>query len=189
MEASWLARNGVVLAFYVVVILLLIINRKKFEFQGIAALKRTKFGVKWMQAFSKKHKETIKILGYCGIGVGFAGMIFIFGYVIKALWDFFFAPAAPAAFSLVLPGVNVPGAAIFIPLWVLVPLFIVVLIHEAGHGVVAKAFGVPIKHTGIVFFGPLAGAFVEPDEKKLKKADDIVRFSVFAAGPFANALT
>lgn len=189
MVAEWWLNNGITVAFYVLVILLLIIYRKKFEFQGIAALRKTKFGIAWMQKFSKKHKETIKIFAYCGIGIGFAGMLFIFGYVFKALYDFFFSPSAPAAFSLVLPGVNVPGAAIFIPLWVLIPLFIVVVIHEAGHGIVSKAFGVPIKTTGLVFFGPLAGAFVEPDEKKLEKKSDVVRFSVFAAGPFANALT
>jgi membrane-associated protease RseP (regulator of RpoE activity) len=42
--------------------------------------------------------------------------------------------------------------------------------------------------SGIVFFGPLIGAFVEPDEKKLRKQSDVVQYSVFAAGPFSNML-
>lgn len=189
MLPEWWIQNGLTVAFYVAVVLLLIIYRKKFEFQGIAALRKTTFGIAWMKRFSAKHTEGLKILGYCGIGIGFAGMLFIFGYVLKTLYDFFVMPTGPAAFSLVLPGVNIPGSPLTIPLWVLIPLFIVVVIHEGGHGLIAKAFGVPIKTTGLVFFGPLAGAFVEPDEKKLDKQPDVTRFAVFAAGPFFNILT
>lgn len=189
MLSDWWIKNGITLGFYVLVIALLFIYRKKFEFQGIAALKRTKFGLKFINKYSKKHNETIKLLGLTGIGIGFAGMIFIVGYVLKGLYNLVFVPSAPATLSLVLPGVNIPGAAIHIPLWVLIPLFIVVVIHESGHGLVAKAFKIPVKNTGIVFFGPLAGAFVEPDEEKLKKAPDHVKYAVFGAGPFANALT
>lgn len=189
MISEWWMQNGLTVAFYVAVVLLLLIYRKKFEFQGIVALRKTNFGVAFMKRWAKKRKETFRLLGYIGVGIGFAGMVAIFGYVFKALYDFFFQPAAPAAFSLVLPGVNIPGSAIVIPLWVLIPLFIVVVIHEAGHGLIAKSFGVPIKSTGFVFFGPLAGAFVEPDEEKLKKSSDIVKYAVYAAGPFFNALT
>lgn len=185
----WL-ENGITVAFYVLVILLIIIYRKKFEFQGrIIALRKTKIGIKWINKFATKHAELLKVIGYSGIGIGFAGMLFILWYVIKGLYTLFVQPAAPATFALVLPGVNVPGSPIAIPLWVLIPLFIVVLIHEAGHGVIAKAHKIAIRSTGIVFFGPLAGAFVEPDEKQLKKSSDVVQYSVFAAGPFANALT
>jgi membrane-associated protease RseP (regulator of RpoE activity) len=136
-----------------------------------------------------KQKERFKILGYIFIGVGFLGMVFIFGYVFYSLYQLFFVPSAPASFSIVLPGVHVPGSAIFIPLWVLIPLFFVVLIHESGHGLVARANGIKIKSTGLVFFGPLAGAFVEPDEKQLEKSPDHVKYSVFAAGPGINFLT
>ena len=182
--------NIITIGFYVLVIALLIIYRKKFDFQGkIIAMRRTKFGVNFINKCAKKHKETIKIFGYIGIGVGFIGMIYIFIYVLGAVLKLFTQPDGPAALSPVLPGVNIPGSPLFIPLWVLIPLFIVIVLHELGHGLVAKAHGLPIKSTGFVFFGPLAGAFVEPDEKKLQKAKDDVQYSVFAAGPFANALT
>ncbi|MCF7799153.1 site-2 protease family protein [Candidatus Woesearchaeota archaeon] len=182
--------NILTIGFYVLVILLLVIYRKKFDFQGkIIAMRRTKFGVKFIDKYAAKHKETIKILGYVGIGVGFIGMVYIFIYILGAVVKLFTHPAGPAALSPVLPGVNIPGSPLFIPLWVLIPLFIVIVLHELGHGLVAKAHGLKIKSTGFVFFGPLAGAFVEPDEKKLQKANDVVQYSVFAAGPFANALT
>ncbi|MFP4523135.1 MAG: site-2 protease family protein [Candidatus Woesearchaeota archaeon] len=186
---EYLANNWLTIAVYLTIIILLVINRKKFDWEGIIALRKTKFGIPFLNRYAKKHQQTVKLLGYCFIGLGFAGMIFIFGYVLFALYQALFVPTAPASFSLVLPGVNIPGSAIFIPLWVLIPLFIVVLIHEAGHGLVARAHGVKVKTTGIVFFGPLAGAFVEPDDKQLEKKDDVVKYSVFAAGPGMNFLT
>ena len=48
---------------------------------------------------------------------------------------------------------------------------------------------VNIKNSGIAFFGPILGAFVEPDEKKLSRKNDFAQHSVFAAGPFSNLLT
>jgi membrane-associated protease RseP (regulator of RpoE activity) len=180
----------ITIIFYTVVILLLVIYRKKFEFQGkIIALRRLKFGITFMQKLAKKHQETFKLLGYAGIGIGLAGMIFMLYTLGDAFINLFLLPDAPAAVAPLIPGVNIPGSPLNIPLWVIIPLFFVVLIHEAGHGLVAKAHKIPIVSTGIVFFGPIVGAFVEPDEKKLKKASDVVKLSVFAAGPFFNALS
>ncbi|MGM5481050.1 MAG: site-2 protease family protein [Nanobdellota archaeon] len=190
MVYEFLAEHWLTLSFYVIIIALLIIYRKKFEFQArIIALRRTKFGIRFINKYSKKYRELIKLLGYIGIGVGYVGMIYISVFVIKAFVKLFTQPKAPAALSLVLPGVNVPGSPLSIPLWVIIPLFIVVVIHEAGHGLVAKAHKIPIKNTGIAFFGPLAGAFVEPDEKKIENSADTTQYSIFAAGPFANGLT
>ncbi|MFW5865706.1 MAG: site-2 protease family protein [Nanoarchaeota archaeon] len=190
MVTEFIAQHWPTLIFYVLIIVLLIVYRKKFEFQArIIALRRTKFGIKFINKYSKKYCETIKLLGYIGIGIGYAGMVFITYFVIDGFIKLFTQPEAPATLSLVLPGVNVPGSPLMIPLWVIIPLFIVVVIHEAGHGLVAKAHKIPIKNTGLAFFGPLAGAFVEPDEKKIEKSADTTQYSIFAAGPFANGLT
>lgn len=182
--------NTITIIFYALVITLLIVYRKKFDFQArIIALYRTKFGLKFIERFATKRSQFIRLLGYIGIGIGFVGMIFILVLILKGAYMLFAQPDAPATMSLVLPGINIPGSPLKIPLWVIIPLFIVVLIHEAGHGLVARANKIPVENTGFVFFGPLAGAFVEPNEKKLKKADDVTQYSVFAAGPFANFLT
>lgn len=187
---DWPLEDKITVIFYALVILLLFLNRKKFEFQAkIIALYRTKFGVNFINKYAEKHRELLKLLGYIGIGVGFVGMIFALWMIGHGLFTLFAQPEAPATFSLVVPGVNIPGSAFRIPLWVIIPLFIVVVIHESGHGLVAKAHKIMIKNTGFVFFGPIAGAFVEPDEKALAKKDDVVEYSVFAAGPFANILT
>ncbi len=187
---NFFIENKWILLFYLAIFLIVYTNRKKFEIQAkVIALYRTKFGVNAIHKFAKNHSEFIKIMGYIGIGVGFIGLITISGMMLKALWDLFFIPHAPAAVSLIIPGVKIPGSSIFVPFWYgIIALFFVVLIHEFSHGIVAASHGLKIKHTGIVFFGPIIGAFVEPDEKEIKKQSDVVQYSIFAAGPFSNVI-
>jgi membrane-associated protease RseP (regulator of RpoE activity) len=53
----------------------------------------------------------------------------------------------------------------------------------------ARVHKVPVKSTGILFFGPIMGAFVQPDEKQLAKKDDTAQYSIMAAGPFFNIIS
>ena len=62
------------------------------------------------------------------------------------------------------------------------------MVHEFSHGIVARAHKIEVKNTGLVFLGPILGAFVEPDEKKLRAEKDIVQYSVLAAGSFSNIM-
>lgn len=176
--------------FYLGIFAIVYFNKKKFEVQsGFIFLLRTKFGLKAIKNFSERHSRLVKFLGYIGIGAGFLGMIFISYMLIKNLYDLLFVSGAVSAVAPALPGVKVPGSPIFIPLiagWI--ALFVVTLVHEFSHGIVASAHGLKIKSTGVVFFGPIMGAFVEPDEKKLEKKPCSVKNSVFAAGPFSNML-
>lgn len=188
---SFLADYKWVILFYLLIILFIIVKRKKFVFQSkIIALYKTKIGLKIIDRIGTKYSEFIKILGYVGIGVGYTGMIIILYFIFKGLYDLIFVPHAPATLSLVIPGVPIPGSPVFVPFWYgIIALFVVVLIHEFSHGIVAKAHGLRVLNSGIVFMGPLVGAFVEPDEKKLRKNSDVIQYSVFAAGPFSNILT
>lgn len=179
-----------VIVFYLAIILIIYFNRKKFEIQsGIIALKRTKIGLKVIDSVGKKHREVLRVLGYIGIGVGFIGMVFVSYLLLSNLYTLLTVPGAQSQVAPAIPGVRIPGSPIYIPLitgWL--ALFIVILVHEFSHGIVATANGLKIKSSGIVFFGPIMGAFVEPDEKKLVKSSDVSQYSVFAAGPFSNVL-
>lgn len=179
-----------VVLFYAIVAIIIYINRKKFSVEsGFILLYRTDFGIKFINKVTDKYSEFIKILGYSAIGIGFAGMIAICVLLIIGLYNLIFVPSAPATLSLVVPGVQIPGSPIFIPFWYgIIALFIVIVVHEFGHGIIAKANGLKIKNTGFGFFGPLPLAFVEPDEKEVVKKDAVVQHSIFAAGPFFNVL-
>lgn len=179
-----------VILFYLIIILFIYFKRRKFQFEAkFIALYRTKFGLKFIDKIATKHSEFIKILGYCGIGIGYTGMLIIMGFIIKGIYELIFVPSAPPVLAPVLPGVPIPGSPIFVPFWYgIIALFFVVLVHEFSHGIVARAHKIPVLNSGIVFFGPLIGAFVEPDEKKIKKQSDVVKYSIFAAGPFSNVI-
>ncbi len=178
-----------IILFYLAVVILLVIYRKRLEFQAkIIILLRTKIGLSFMDFCARKFREWIILLGYVGTGVGFIGMGLIAFLLIKNLYDVFTNPQAISGVSLVIPGVKVPGLGI-LPFWYwLVAIFIIAVVHEWAHGIVARAHNIEVKNTGIVFLGPILGAFVEPDEKKMKKEKDIVQYSVLAAGSFSNIL-
>ncbi len=66
--------------------------------------------------------------------------------------------------NLLIPGINP-----FLPItYTLVALIISVFIHEAGHGIVARVYGIKVESTGIAFvlFVPV-GAFVNLDRDEL----------------------
>jgi len=185
--------------FLIVMSIAIFKNRKNLEIQKIlfpflyAGLFRTGFGIKFMQKISDKYKELIKFLGLCGVGFGFVGMGFIFYSLFQTLYLVISKPSIGSGVALVLPQTTIPGIG-FLPFWYwLIALTVIVIIHEFSHGIVAKANDLKIKSSGLGFFGiiipaiPLA--FVEPDEKKLEKAPDHVKYSVFAAGPMSNIVT
>ncbi|MGV8150528.1 MAG: site-2 protease family protein [Candidatus Woesearchaeota archaeon] len=187
---EWLLQYKWVIIFYLAIAILVYINRKKWQVESkFILIYRTKFGIKFMDKIADNNKELIKTIGYSAIGIGFVGMIVIVGFFIKGLYDLFFVPDALPTMSLVIPGIQIPGSPIFVPFWYgIIALFIVVVFHEFGHGIVARAHGIPVKNTGLVLFGPLPGAFVEPDEKKIKKSPSAVQTSMFASGPFFNVI-
>ncbi|MCP3685610.1 MAG: hypothetical protein GY861_23415 [bacterium] len=179
-----------VLVFYVILFSLVFIFRKKFEIQAkIIALYKTKFGLKLMDKISSKFREPIKLFGYIGIGVGYIGMFFIAYMLLNGLITLFFQPSAPPTISPVIPGFKIPGTDFELPLiQTLLAIFVVAVIHEFSHGVVARAHKIKVKSSGPALFLIFFAAFVEIDENELKKRSDVTQYSVFAAGPFANII-
>src|SRR3989344_7587862 len=175
--------------FYLAIILLLIIKRKKIDVQAkFIFLYRTKLGLKWMDKYANKFREWVILSGYIGVGAGFVGLIVISVLLIKNIVDYFTADTAISGASIVYPGMNIPGLGV-LPFWDwILAIFLIAVIHEFSHGILARAHNVEVKNTGIVLFGPILGAFVEPNEQKLRKEKDIVQYSILAAGSFSNII-
>lgn len=174
--------------FYLGIITFIILYRKRFEMQGIIALYRTKLGISLMDRWGKRYRELIKLLGLCSIGIAYLTLIFSFILIFQSVYLMAKEPLEVDGSPLVLPGVPIMGTGgIVFPLVAgIITLFIIIIVHEFSHGVVARAHDVKIKSSGIVFIGPLIGAFVEPDEKKLTEKNDVATYSVLAAGPVSN---
>ncbi|MEK6869318.1 MAG: site-2 protease family protein, partial [Nanoarchaeota archaeon] len=177
--------------FYSLVLLAVYLNRKKFDVHGkFVFLYRTKFGIGLMDTIANKASRLVKILGYAGVIAGFAGMIFTFIVVLLLTYRLISNQPDASGASPVIPGLPIAGTGIVFPLvtgWLV--LFVIILVHEFSHGIVASAYKIKIKNSGVAFFGPILGAFVEPDEKELAKKKHWMQHSVFAAGAFSNFLT
>tara|TARA_B100000902_G_C27265151_1_gene893100 strand:+ start:193 stop:1287 length:1095 start_codon:yes stop_codon:yes gene_type:complete len=75
-----------------------------------------------------------------------------------------------------------------IPLgWGVMAFVVALVIHEFGHGLLARAHGMRIRSFGLLQLGPLPlGAFAEPQYQELHKAPRKERMRMFAAGPATN---
>lgn len=94
--------------------------------------------------------------------------------------------ACPGVAPLI-PGVEIPGMPITVPLHAWLSLIIILVIHEGMHGIIARREKFNVKSTGVLLLGFLPiGAFVEPDEEQIKKANPKKALRVFSAGPTAN---
>ncbi|MBS3061045.1 MAG: site-2 protease family protein [Candidatus Diapherotrites archaeon] len=90
----------------------------------------------------------------------------------------------------VLPGIEIPNVD-FTPPWeAWISIFLILVIHEAAHGFLARRHNVPIKSAGIIPFGPFPiGAFVEPDENEIHRMEPEKAVQIFAAGPTSNIVS
>jgi hypothetical protein len=66
-------------------------------------------------------------------------------------------------------------------------LVITIIIHEAGHGIVARVYNTKVESTGIVLFlGIPIGAFVNIQQDELNKTTFKQKSAILTAGPLNN---
>ncbi|MDE1855928.1 MAG: site-2 protease family protein [Candidatus Micrarchaeota archaeon] len=83
-----------------------------------------------------------------------------------------------------LPGITLPLAA------GLVTLAIILIVHEFSHGILARVAKVKIKEIGLLVLGFIPiGAFVDPDDKQVKRLSPEHQSRILLAGVSANMLT
>ena len=84
----------------------------------------------------------------------------------------------------------IPGFNPYLPLtYGLAALVITIIIHEAGHGIVARVNNIRVESTGIVLFlGLPIGAFVNIEREELNRATIKQKSAVMTAGPLNNMI-
>lgn len=118
-----------------------------------------------------------------GIAISTGFMILMAGALVYSLKTLMETPSV----SLVVPGVEVPGSPIFIPLLSgLIAIATVLIVHEFSHGILARVEKINLKSIGLLLFAILPGAFVEPDEEELNELDRPARMRIYVAGSMAN---
>ncbi len=187
----------VVFIFLVLLSLFLYFRRKNIVVQKILfpffylILYRSEYGLGLMDSAGKKFRLPLRIFGFVGIIIGFIAMAVISFLMVKTVFDLVFVPKAAAGVAVVVPfDVNVPGFLSVPTLYWIISIFILAVVHEFAHGAMARVHNVHVKSTGFAFFSILIpvipAAFVEPDEKILRKKSLLQQLSIFAAGAFAN---
>jgi membrane-associated protease RseP (regulator of RpoE activity) len=172
--------------------------RSSWKRHGWIFLYHSKFGLRFIDWTAKKFSGILKPLQYVIIASGYiltAGILWMLSF---SAWRYITAPIPDQL-------ANVPPIAplipyfpklfglesIFPPLYFtyfIVALAIVAISHEFAHGIIARLNNIKVKTTGLAFFGPFFGAFVEPDEKKMYSSKKFTQLSILAAGTFANVI-
>jgi membrane-associated protease RseP (regulator of RpoE activity) len=174
-------------------------KRKNLQREGILFLYKTKIGIRLINYIGGKYKKTLNVLQYISIVIGYAlmaGILYILG---KAAYIYLVFPEitdvikAPPLMPLIPYFPRIFGVQSLFPdfyfTYFIIAIVIVATVHEFAHGIFAKAKGLRIKSTGFAFLGPLIGAFVEPDEKKMLKKSKKDQIAILSAGVFANVIT
>lgn len=185
------------IVFILLMAIFLYLNRSKIKMQSVFfpllyfVMLRTKIGLKSMDSFAKRFPRLLTWLGNIGFVIGFFGMAFICYELVKNTVNLLLKPEVAAGVQPVLP-FEAKGV-FFVPfIYWIISIFVIAVVHEFSHGIMARVHGLKIKSSGLAFLGivlPIVpAAFVEPDETRLVKRSVKAQLSVFAAGPFANIL-
>lgn len=188
MVDGWLIAIGLLVAYVVFVVWLVQSGRMaKWNLSlmlGFALMVRTQRGKRLIETLSRP-KALWNAFGDLSTVVTLLGMALMAPLMVLLAWETLTNPAIEALAAneiLVIPGVNP-----FVPLWYgLAALIVTLVVHEGGHGILARANGLRVKSLGLLFAVVPIGAFVEPDEDDLKAAPRRRRLRVFSAGPGVN---
>lgn len=182
-----------VVLFLFILAILIYKDRKNIEFKAGLIIRRSYAGKRFIYEFSRKYENTLRIIGNIGIFVAIIALIYGMYILLNSTYNLITNPIGVARpLRVVLPSVSdikFPGFILGVPFWYwIISVFLVMGIHEPMHAIMARIEKVDIKSFGILFFLVIPGAFVDPDEKQLKRLSIIKKLRIFAAGSFGNFL-
>ncbi len=174
-------------AFIAIVGLLLLKDRKNLTFNYGIIVRRWTRGLELIDALVRGHRKHIIILGNIGVALGVVIGISGVGILI------YLTMQAERVFGLVLPtagNYQIPGPVFSVPFWYwLIAIFIIAVTHETFHAIFIRLEKVPVKNYGILLFLLLPiGAFVDPDNDKIKRLAFTKKLRIFAAGSLINII-
>jgi len=165
----------------------IIVNKKQTRFKKIIILRFSSKLIRKLEDLTQKHKKAFSALSFFSLIISLPIICLVSYFLIIS-----FLKLQPSI-AIVLPsiaGYKYPGPVISVPFfyWI-ITIFLVILIHETLHAVVAISNGIKVKRYGIIYllFFPL-GAFVDINETQLKATKYTTKIKIYAAGSFGNFL-
>ncbi|MCK4997051.1 site-2 protease family protein [Candidatus Pacearchaeota archaeon] len=196
MVSFWVYDVAFMIIFSALVTWFLTTRKKDLSREGIIFMYRTKFGIKAIKYIGDNFKKVLHKMKGLVIGLGFvlmAAMMWMLGTTVAT---YILHPEitklikAPPIAPLIPYFPKLFGMESFFPpfyfTYFIVALAVVAIVHEFSHGIFMRTFGIKIKATGMVFLGPILGAFVEQDDKSMKSKNKLEQMTVLGAGVFAN---
>ncbi len=125
-------------------------------------------------------------------GTSFFMICLIFEKAISIIHDYLVGSSyVSPGVAPIIPGVklkNVPSY-LQVPIYTIISLALIIIIHEAFHGILCRLEKIDLKSYGLLFLGLIPfGAFVEPDEESLNKKSSLQKNKMYAAGSMGNFL-
>jgi membrane-associated protease RseP (regulator of RpoE activity) len=192
--SSWIEKLDVytasVIIFFALLGIIIYKDRKNFEIKYILFMRRTKKGIEILDKIAKP-KLFWKIVSTIGIVVAFylmfTGMYDLVDYGRRLLTRETNVPGVSFIFPTpTSQPISGPGY-ILIPFWFWIVIIASIMFpHEISHGIISRVEKIKVKSAGVLLLAVIPGAFVEPDEKQIKKSKMITKLRIFAAGSFAN---
>lgn len=181
-----------VVVFFAVLAAAIYKDRKNVEFQNyVLAMRRTKRGRRFIDNVARSHPRF-------WLGVSTVATIAAFGFMAYGLYLILLSTQLVISKVITAPAIQfilpVPQAQpvsgigfIGVPFWFWILIVPFVLFpHEFAHGIVARAAKVRIKTVGLIQLLIWSGAFVEPDERQIKKTKLINKLRIFSVGSITN---
>ena len=184
--------------FTLAVAIFLLRHKKVVDREGIMFMYRTKVGMKAINKIGDKYRKFLDKMKYVIIPTGFVLMTSMIYMLIQTVITYITNPRitdvikAPPIAPLIPYFPQIFNMESFFPpfyfTYFIVALAIVAIVHEFSHGIFMRAFKTKIKSTGIVFLGPILGAFVEEDKNQFVKKKSSEQMTILGAGVFANLI-
>ncbi len=183
-----------VILFFAIVFGLIYKYRKSIEITNyILFMKRTRRFRRTIDKIAKTSPLFWKIVATIGVLVCLYAMVQGVMLISNTARHILSGGITEPAFRLILPSPVSTGAIgpgfLLIPFWFWIITIAAILVpHELSHGIIARAEGIRLKSVGLLLLGIFPGAFVEPDENKIKKLKLLPKLRIFSAGSAANFL-
>jgi membrane-associated protease RseP (regulator of RpoE activity) len=142
----------------------------------------------WMERIGGRFRRFWLTFFDIGAALGIGLLFFaIFTFVLN-IFNLLFRTkqAGPTLLIIPLPGITISWE--IFP-YILISIAILLIPHEAAHGIASVIDKVPIKSSGVFLAVFLPGGFVEIDEEDLSKRPSRTKLRVFAAGSSTNVAT
>jgi len=132
------------------------------------------------------NKVAVRIFADVSVVAGAIMMVYALYFLINNLSNFFIATEEFSEVTLLIPGVTVRSFPNLMYFLLAAP--IVLVIHEAAHGIVARLEKIKVKSGGFAIIIAIIAGFVEPDEEDFEKAKRVSKVRLIGAGSTSNVL-